>query len=441
MMSRLRLFLDPTLLPRGARRVFAERDGLIVWWAFWMVAFLALGGLAIDTSKAWRMKAMMQATADAATHAGSIAMWRGEDGAEAVKRFVELNMPESAVGDILTDADITYGKWNEETKRVETVDSVDDADAISISLHRTNARGNPERTTMLRILGFDFWNIEVASTARFFDSIDECLRNGLVAREVIDLQSNNFFTGNICVHSQEYVSVNNGNRWDEGVSVSMPDPSRLDTPNSDPSVSNPGLMEALREGRKDPKIVDDLPAIIAQMRAAPGVVVMANKSIKFGNMVQGGVYDVTCEGHGDKTMTIPDSIVLTGVTIVTNCGIKFDQGAKIYESVIASDGENDSGSATVSAPSQVVIGKADSCDPGGGSQILVVGDFRAAASFSMNGSQIIATGDIDISANEKGLDGVSLIAGGKIDVSSNNAFGACPGSEFPVIYNSYAVMQ
>lgn len=421
-------------------RPFRERDGVLWMWALWVTAFIALGGLAVDTAKAWRMKAMMQATADAAAHAGSVAMWKGEDGVAAVRTYVDANLPASKFGDVLNDADIQYGVWDPETQVFTLQDSSDGADSIRVSLHRVAARGNAERTTLLRVLGIDNWQIEVSSAARYFDSIDECLRNGIVARGEIDLQSNNVFDGNICVHSQDHVSVRNHNYFAEGTTVSMPDPTQLNTPGSDVE-SNPGLADALREGHKDPKIVDDLPALIEALKLEATGLPIANAAVNWSGLLPGMVYYVNCTGGGDKTMTIPDGAVIYNTTIVTNCGIKFDQGARIYESVIATTGEHGSGAATVQAPSSVVIGYDDGCAEGGGSQILINGSFKAASSFAMNGSQIIATGDISIAAQIQGLDGISLISGGEIDVTSNNAFGACPGSEFPVIYNSYAVVN
>ena len=134
--------------------------------------------------------------------------------------------------------------------------------------------------------------------------------------------------------------------------------------------------------------------------------------------------------------------VIDGVRFMTNCSIRFAGGVTLVDSVFGTTGDAaQGGAATVSAPSSLTLGRDDSCAAGGGSRVLVDGDFRAAAKLALHGSQIVATGDVRLAAHANGLDGVSVLSGGDIDVSSRNAFGSCDGSDFAVPGFDYAVVN
>src|SRR5690606_7852703 len=87
------------------------------------------------------------------------------------------------------------------------------------------------------------------------------------------------------------------------------------------------------------------------------------------------------------------------------------------------------------ASSDIVIGKDDNCAEGGDVQMVTLGGVEFAAKVNIYGSQILAAGDISMTANADGIEGVALVSGGKLDVTSNGAFGFCDGDG---MNNNYA---
>jgi Flp pilus assembly protein TadG len=91
-------------------KLLSDEDGVgTVWWVFWMIIFLMFGGVAADSSNAWRMRAELQATADAAAHAGVIDLPNQTAAAAAADGIAAKNMQSAEHGDVLTAAEIEFG--------------------------------------------------------------------------------------------------------------------------------------------------------------------------------------------------------------------------------------------------------------------------------------------------------------------------------------------
>ncbi len=433
-----------------------ERGAATVWMIFWTVILMMVGGVAVDASKAWRMKTMLQAAADSAAHAAAIAQAQGEDPVATAISYAHKHFPPDEMGEVLKQSDIMSGEWDENAHTVvAATNPYSEKDVVRVVLRRASSNDNAEPTTLLKLVGLLSWDISAEATARSFVGVErQCLRRGLIARNRVDLQSNNFFE-NICVGGST-VEVNNGNSWLTNVLVAVPTEGDIVTPGSDIDAQNPGLREALVYKKVRPRGVEKIAGIIQDYMAGfndfngnisqYGVVNIRSKSqIDFAAMTadpnrKSKVFVYECTGSG--TVTVPGDFVIDGVKFMTNCSIKFSNNATVIDSVIGTTGTAAQGNnAVVSAPSGVTLGLDDNCTPGMGTQLLVVGDVKAAADFSMYGSQIIATQGVSISAKVQALDGVSIISGADIDVSSNNSFGSCDGSDFDVPGFDYAVVN
>jgi len=156
---------------------------------------------------------------------------------------------------------------------------------------------------------------------------------------------------------------------------------------------------------------------------------------------RGDELDVVGGGHhvvGDCTEEVPplglsEPLVLKDFALVTSCRINLGSGILLSNVVLASNGGNggDSSSANIVFGEGDVLGAPDDCLEGGGVQVFSTADVRSPAKLTLHGAQIIAAGDVGISAQAEGLNGVNIQAGGDIDISSNNdlgAFGACAGT-------------
>ncbi len=427
-------------MKRTGKQKFAEaaRDesgAATMWMIFWAIIFMLLGGVAVDSAKGYRMKHMLQAAADSAAHAAIIDLSAGGDPKATAKSYAKKHFDEDKMGVVLEDSDIEVGYWDQDSRTFSLSGPEDNS--VRVTLRRADVNSNPEPTTFLRLIGLRNWDISArAVSLRFIGVKRECMRRGLVARGIVNLQSNNHFE-NICVAGMKGLSVNNGNDWEDNVLIAIPSSDMLVTPSADLDVHNPGLSDSIAYADFDPTVVDTVESTVREKMASAEL--HDAKNFNFGSMVPGGSYYLKCQGKG--TVTIPTGTI-DSVSLVTDCGIKFSKGATVTNSFIGTTGENASGAgAAVSAPSDVTLGLDDQCAEGGGTQVYVVGDFKAAASFAMYGSQIVSSGNVTVSANEQGLDGVSIVAGGDIDVSSNNAFGSCDGSDFNVPGWDYAVVN
>ena len=55
---------------RAFEMFLSDEDGAgTVWGLLWFILFVGIGGMAVDTTNAYRIQTIMQATADAAAHA------------------------------------------------------------------------------------------------------------------------------------------------------------------------------------------------------------------------------------------------------------------------------------------------------------------------------------------------------------------------------------
>ena len=434
--------MTPTRRPRPALRRLrrAVRGGVTVWMVFWSVAFLLLGGIAVDGAKAWRMRTALQAVADASSHAGAMLLPAGDLDAvarAAIDRATAL-MPPERFGTVLRAEDVEIGRWDNAAQTLLLSDPA--PDTVRVRLSRTEAGGNPEPTMMLRLGGMLGWDVSVSSTARARGESkepDSCWRNGLIARGVVDSQSNNVYR-KVCIHGEAGVKVSSNSSFSDNTVVSMPDLGLLQLPASG-FDSNVGLAESLQTAERDPWIVDYVDEMIYAIRDNSPTVWVPNGLFDPRSAAAGAVYWVYCVGSGG-TLDIPPDTTLRDTTILTNCAIRFRKSVVLINTLIGTTGDRMGGAdgavvavddtTTVSGTQELRLGLKDGCTPGGGARLLIDGDFKNPAKLRINGSQIIASGDVDIAAQGESIEGLSVYAGGDIDITSNNFFALCDQVDF-----------
>lgn len=413
---------------RGLRRFCRDETAAIsVMAVAWIPIVLAVGGLALDTANAMRMRTQLQAVADAAAHA-ALYTRHGADqaaGRAAAHAIVDLSLPPSRNGDVLRDSDVVFGVWDAETATF-TPDE-DSATAVRVDLSRVAARGNPLETWLLRFAGRESW--DVSRAAVFETWRPACLTEGFVAEGVVDLRSNNSFYNGFCVHSNTHVELQQNNYFETGVVVSMPDSGTIVIPKSG-FEQNEGLEEALRDGSYNIRVLNHLGEMIDGVAAygselmpdyiaAAGEIILDPRNVAAADLVPGRVHRAVCNGGG--TLTLP-GVVMREIVVVTDCAVKFSNGAALEDSVVATTSTD---TRSVTAPSGLRLGADDDCAEGGGAQILTLGGVDVASGISFYGGQIVASGDVDFTANADGIEGASLIAGGRISGTSNMTMGFC----------------
>lgn len=395
---------------------------------FFVLISAVLGGLAIDFNKAMARRTHLQVTVDAVAHAALYTRER-DTKEKAIAKALEIaavNLPPENNGNALLASDIEFGVWDYD-KREFTADA-NSKNAVRVNAYRILERNNPVRNILLRMVGFD--TFDLSREAVYVTYQPTCFREGFVANGIVDVQSNNAFQNGFCIHSNAHVKVSSNNFFGDNTIVSMPNTENLQLPQSG-FETNSGLEEALRDNGYHIRILNRLEQLVSDLSrnatetrpdyiTTSGVQFLDGKSVDGSQFLPGRAYVVTC-GSGPG-ITIKNGVVIRNTTIVTNCPIKFGQGATLENTVLAT---TNTGAKSISSPSSLQIGKNDNCAPGGGAQILTLGGIDMAADMRMYGGQIIAKGNVAFSANANGIAGASIIAGGTISGTSNMTMGFC----------------
>lgn len=392
------------------------------------IASIVVGGLAIDVANAMRVRTQLQVTADAAAH--SALYYRDfeseADSRDAALALVEVIMPASKYGQTITAADIQFGDWDA-ANQVFTADP-DSTDGVMIDVARILARDNSVATYFLKFTGFGSWDVRRAAV--FETYIPTCFREGFVAQDIVDMQSNNVFTAGFCIHANDHVEMNNDNSFAANTVVSMPTKQNLVIPSIGFS-SNPGLVEALRAGSYQIRILNRLPDIIDDLynggdKYAPdyitssSVVDVFTRNVKPADFTTGRINRVDC--NGSQKLRFLANNFYSDIVVVTNCRVEFGAQVVLENVIVATTNTN---SSSFLSAAQLQIGRNDNCSPDGGTQLMTLGGMSFPAQLEVYGSQLLALGNIEFTAVADGIQGASLISGGTISGTSNMVMGFC----------------
>ncbi len=411
------------------RKFAKQEDGAITALGLFMtISSIVIGGLAIDVAHAMMVRTQLQVAGDVAAHAALYTReWETADVAkQAALDVANVNLPSAKYGSLLTAQDIKFGYWDPVDQDFQLDANSDDGVFVDIS--RLAAKNNSVGTYFLKFAGIGSWDVRTGSV--FETYIPTCFREGFVADDLVDMQSNNTFTAGFCIHSNSHVEMNNDNVFEDNTVVSMPDKNDVITPGGDLS-SSPGLAPALRDGAYQLRILNDLPDIIADLysggaKYAPDYIhtsavnTVSLKNVKPSNLSKNQINKVSCVGAQKLRMLANN--VFRDVVIVTNCRVELGALVTLDNVIIAT---SNPGSDSIHSAAELQIGRNDNCTPNGGSQLLSLGSMTFPALLDIYGSQLIAKGDISFTANALGIQGVSMIAGGVISGTSNMIMGFC----------------
>jgi hypothetical protein len=247
-----------------------------------------------------------------------------------------------------------------------------------------------------------------------------------------------------CVHSNEYVELNNGILFEPNTVLSMPDRRGLIQPTAGNSI---GVQDALRDGVYQMRLVSMLPDIIAGLidldpKWLPDYITSSTvktvpRTAGPSDFDAGTVHVITCTG-GQK-INFSANMLFQDMILVTNCEIHFASDAQLINAVIAT---THTGANSINSAAKMTIGRDDGCAADGGSQILSLGSIDFSAGLELFGGQIVATDDISFAANATGVEGASIVAGGVVSGTSNMTMGFCGGGmerNFSAVYFRLAI--
>jgi hypothetical protein len=309
-------------------------------------------------------------------------------------------------------------------------------------VRRSAANANALPVNFLRIIGLQTWNVISQAVAQRF--IPDCLRDGLIAREMVDMSSNNGFVNRICIHGEQGVNIQSNNYFETGVNVSMPSLAMLEIPASGMD-SNIGLPKALRENRLDPRMVNHIDDIIQGVldkdpKVTPWYidltkdVIVTDNRFNFAAAIPHRIYHVQCQPM--RNLVLPAGILIDKIVLIADCQITIGANSTVYDTFIASrsgptPGGNDNmniGDANITTSGAVQLGKPDNCAENGGVQLFSNATIHTSAQTKIDGVQMVAAGDIFLGALSMGINGISAQSGGNIKMTSENMFGLCSGS-------------
>lgn len=424
---------------------WTNTDGsMTVYGLFIFMTIATLFGVSMDVASAYKARTELQIAADTASHAAlynNIYNVVSKSGAaDLAVTIADANMSASKVTGTVVSSDVKFGIWNRVT-RVFTVNGTisddDERKAVMVTAVRSVARNNAPSTFLLDLVGINTWDVKAVSVTEAYRP--DCLKEGWVADNLVDLQSNNSFYNGYCLHSNGTIKIGQNNYFEAGTVVSLPDTDDVQMAASG-FTKNTGLQDALREGfykihvtDKLDKIYSDLvkddtlndttdyiPSYITNM-TRNAISVNKKTTMTAASLKAGQINVVTCSGN-NSSLTIANGTTLSGLALVTNCEISFGQGAKLEDVLVYTSSTS---STSMSSPSGFTLGKNDDCADGGGAVILSKGSIKFASKMNAYGSQLIAKDDITFAANANGIEGASLVAGNKVDGTSNNTMGNC----------------
>jgi len=412
---------------------FGRRDdgAMTVFGLFMFVTMVVIGGLALDVANAMMARTQLQVAADAVAHAAlySREMNDAEQAKITALALADVNMPASKYGTVLTADDIKFGYWDAAARQFE----VDDAafDSVFVDVSRMQSTANPVGTYFLRFVGIDQWDVRRGSV--FETYIPTCFREGFVADEPVDIQSNNTYVNGFCIHSNTHVEMNNNNLFEDSTVVSMPDKRDVVLPSSGMD-SNIGLESALRDGSYQIRILNRLPDIIDGLENLDDLylpdyitsnsVITLGRNISDSDFTPHSVHVVRC--RGGQHLQFSANAMIADVVLVTNCRINFASGATLDNAILATTYISTT-TASISAGAEFTLGRDDHCAADGGAQILSLSTVDLSAGLNIFGGQIIAMDDIKFTAGANGIEGASLIAGGTISGTAGMVMGFCGG--------------
>lgn len=229
-----------TRLRASAASFTRNEDGsATIWCLLWLLLFVGMAGLAIDSTNAFRNKTMLQSTADVAALAGAMSLPNLEEEGDyqangynyLINDSIEfahknMSMYDDDFGKYLDpnwsnteEGDVKIGYWDFTNRTFQQGGTPVNAVLVN-NFQDEVERDNGVPTTMLRIAGFTDW--EVATTAIAAAGTDPCYTHGIISREDLSINANKSqFYGDICLHGQLAVSINPGGAFENPEAVTV----------------------------------------------------------------------------------------------------------------------------------------------------------------------------------------------------------------------------
>ncbi|MEC9431328.1 MAG: TadG family pilus assembly protein [Pseudomonadota bacterium] len=190
----------------------------------WLMALLMLAGVALDAANGFRVRAMLQATADSAALAAVLRIENPAAARAAAHQLAELNMPAATNGDVLPDANVELGLYEPATGIF--LSGMIPYNAARVTVRRGGDDGGLEVPTfLLGITGFDAWNVAASAMAAVRPTAggggDQHCAGGLIlSQATMQMGGGNTLRDGMCIHGEQGVHFGGASWFTEDVRVS-----------------------------------------------------------------------------------------------------------------------------------------------------------------------------------------------------------------------------
>ena len=413
-----------------------ERGTIAIMAAGTLFMALLVLGLVVDFGFAFNLRNQLQRSADAAALAGASQLGSHTNVRSKANTYSALNMPVALHGDVLANADIKIGSWNNEN-RVFTTNGAPE-NAVSVTTRRTSATGNAAPAFFGPLVNIFGYNITTAAIAVNSGAVDDCKKNGFVANGKVYTGSENVFKDGFCVHGEKGVKVGSQNEFHDGVEISMPhfdneDGEGLDEGSDNNNTPPDGLIDALSERKLIPEDALNADSIMDDIKNGN----FANFGAELPDYLSGDIQNISewpPDNLVDGTLYVVSGVVDFGSDAdVQNIGIvgldevKVGSNSTVKNALLVSFKTLDLGS-------NIFVGDNDFCDTHDGEVFLGSKELvKAGSNLDMIGAQIIAGGSVDGAPVDMGSDltrftQVGVQSAGDIKIGSQQLLNGCPTS-------------
>jgi hypothetical protein len=434
-----------------------------------LIGSLILVGLAIDTANAWRTREQLQVAADAAAHAGAVALARGADpeGARAATlAATEMNLPAALHGRVIGDPyeDVRPLHYDAGTNRLGAGGEVN---AVSILVQRSRATGNPVGTLLLKLAGHPYWDMAAGSVAAVVPTRRCNPAEGAYARGTVTLGGEAAVGAGYCLHGQDAVEIGGTTGFAPGSGLSMRDLAacsgrcgNLTNPGIEGAMAEANLLtpdtaahiRRLAEGFTDPnrQIAEAGEFFRTRPRAYDleplAEVGVYTRPLRTGDVVRltpmkvgrmrgfpaGLVYHVPC-GAGEERLELSGygmGLELRDMVLVTDCALEIEGTVTLTGALLISTAE----APMLAAPGALAGDPEGKCAPGSRAQVFTLAPMRITATLAAANATFVSAGDIVVEGRGDGAAtahaGTAFHAAGDIRFDARHAFTAC-GDEAP----------
>jgi len=434
-----------TMIARRMHRFAADDAGSITMWMIaWMIGLLMFIGLAVDSGNGYRTKAMLQVTANAASHAGAVTLGRGGTSFEAVN--AAQNIAQANVPGTVRASDVEFGRYD---GGVFTA-GIAPVNAVRVTARRDETASNGLETHFLRIIGIDTLDV-AASAVTVFDP-PPCENDGIIAMGQVKFTAQAAFDGAVCIHSQTELQISGIDSISADTVFSAPNVA----PHNEGGMVNASTgVHALLEGHLEPDWLLPDAALEDEVRKAwkatlaaiqgyaskPNLVeatpVYAYREVQHGagknnwDIVQDiadgyRYFYLTCK-NGSNRFDFPSEVVdLRGVTIVSTCALAVNGADTVLmkDTTIMVDDPGNEQSIKLNGKSSVAD-TATSCVDYGDIKLYSTGGVKMTAESDFTGIEIVATGSVSLAADADLTAGLSIQSQGSVELTAKATIQDC----------------